>query len=65
MSLYKLQKIKKYLNENLLKNFITFNKILYFSLILFTLKINDDFAFVLTIENSMSLLKKITTLYYS
>jgi len=45
MSFYKFQKIKKYLNENLSKNFITFNKISYFSLILFALKINDDLYF--------------------
>ncbi len=31
MSLYKLQKVKKYLNENLFKEFITFSKASYFS----------------------------------
>jgi len=45
MSFYKLQKIKEYLNENLSKNFITSSKILYFSFILFALKINDDLRF--------------------
>ncbi len=45
MSLYKLQKIKKYLNENLSKSFITSSKISYFSLVLFALKINDDLRF--------------------
>ncbi len=45
MSLYKLQKIKEYLNENLSKNFITSSKISYFSLVLFALKINDDLRF--------------------
>ncbi len=45
MSLYKLQKVKKYLNENLFKEFITFSKALYFSLILFTLKANEDLRF--------------------
>ncbi len=45
MSLYKLQKIKEYLNENLSKSFITSSKISYFSLILFALKINDDLRF--------------------
>ncbi len=45
MSFYKLQKIKEYLNENLSKNFITSSKISYFSLVLFTLKINDDLCF--------------------
>ncbi len=32
MSFYKLQKVKKYLNENLFKEFITFSKALYFHL---------------------------------
>ena len=45
MSFYKFQKIKEYLNENLSKNFITSSKISYFSLVLFALKINDDFRF--------------------
>ncbi len=42
MSLYKLQKIKKYLNENLFKSFIILSKALYFSLVLFALKVNED-----------------------
>ena len=42
---FKLQKIKKYLNKNLLKNFITFSKTFHFSLILFALKINEDLYF--------------------
>ena len=42
---FKLQKIKKYLNENLLKSFITLSKILYFSSVLFVLKINKDLRF--------------------
>jgi len=45
MSLYKLQKIKEYLNENLSKNFITSSKISYFSFVLFALKINDNLRF--------------------
>ncbi len=45
MSFYKLQKIKKYLNKNLSKSFITSSKISYFSLVLFALKINDDLRF--------------------
>ncbi len=45
MSFYKLQKIKKYLNKNLSKSFITSSKISCFSLVLFTLKINDDLRF--------------------
>jgi len=41
----KLLKVKKYLNENLLKKFITSSQILYFSLVLFILKANEDFQF--------------------
>jgi hypothetical protein len=42
MSFYKLQKVKKYLNENLFKEFITSSKASYFSSILFILKANED-----------------------
>ena len=42
---YKLEKIKKYLTENLFKRFITFNKTLYFSSMLFAMKINGDLRF--------------------
>ena len=45
MSFYKLQKVKKYLNENLFKEFIIFSKASYFSLILFILKANEDLRF--------------------
>ena len=45
MSSYKLEKIKKYLIENLFKRFITFNKILYFSSMLFAMKVNEDLRF--------------------
>ncbi len=41
----KLLKIKKYLNENLLKRFITFSQTLYFFLVLFILKANKDLQF--------------------
>ncbi len=41
----KLLKIKKYLNKNLSKKFITFSQTLYFFLILFILKANEDFWF--------------------
>ncbi len=41
----KLLKIKKYLNENLLKRFITLSQTLYFFLVLFTLKANEDLWF--------------------
>jgi len=42
MSFYKLQKVKKYLNENLFKEFIISSKASYFSLVLFILKANED-----------------------
>ncbi len=45
MSFYKLQKVKKYLNKNLFKEFIISSKALYFSLILFILKANEDLRF--------------------
>jgi len=38
----KLLKVKKYLNENLLKKFITSSQILYFFFVLFALKANED-----------------------
>jgi len=38
----KLLKIKKYLNENLLKRFITSSQTFYFFLVLFVLKANED-----------------------
>jgi len=41
----KLLKVKKYLNENLSKKFITFSQTLYFSSILFALKANEDLQF--------------------
>jgi hypothetical protein len=46
MSGYKLQKVKEYLTENLKKGFITPNKALYASLILFTKKKTEAFAFI-------------------
>ncbi len=45
MSFYKLQKVKKYLNENLFKEFIISSKASYFSLILFILKANENLWF--------------------
>ncbi len=41
----KLLKVKKYLNENLLKRFITSSQTLYFSLVLFAFKTNEDLRF--------------------
>ncbi len=45
MSSVKLLKVKKYLNENLFKKFITSSQTLYFFLVLFTLKANKDLWF--------------------
>jgi hypothetical protein len=42
ISLYKLQKVKKYLNKNLSKDFIISSKVLYFSSVLFILKANEN-----------------------
>ncbi len=41
----KLLKVKKYLNENLSKKFITFSQTLYFFPVLFALKANEDLWF--------------------
>ncbi len=41
----KLLKIKKYLNKNLLKKFITSSQIFYFFSVLFALKANEDLQF--------------------
>ena len=43
--LYKFEKIKKYFIENLFKDFITLNKTLYFSSMLFAMKVNENLRF--------------------
>ena len=45
MSLYKLQKVREYLNENLFKEFIISSKASYSSFVLFVLKANEDLWF--------------------
>ncbi len=45
MSFFKLLKVKKYLNENLSKKFITSSQAFYSSLILFALKANENLRF--------------------
>ncbi len=45
MFFVKLLKVKKYLNENLSKKFITFSQTFYFSSILFILKASEDLWF--------------------
>ncbi len=58
MSLYKLQKVKKYLNENLFKEFIIFSKALYFSLVLFILKANKDLWFCIDYWKLNAIIKR-------
>ncbi len=45
MFFVKLLKVKKYLNENLSKRFITSNQTFYFFLVLFAFKANEDLRF--------------------
>ncbi len=58
MSFYKLQKVKKYLNENLFKEFIIFSKASYFSLVLFTLKANEDLWFCIDYQKLNAIIKR-------
>ncbi len=58
MSLYKLQKVKKYLNENLFKEFIIFSKASYFSLVLFALKANKDLQFCIDYQKLNAIIKR-------
>ena len=56
--LLSFKKIKKYLNENLLKDFIISSKISYFSLMLFTLKINEDLRFCVNYRKLNVMIKR-------
>ncbi len=58
MFLYKLQKVKKYLNKNLFKEFITFSKASYFLLILFILKANEDLRFCVNYWKLNAIIKR-------
>ncbi len=58
MSFYKLQKVKKYLNENLFKEFITSNKASYFSFVLFILKANEDLRFCVDYQKLNAIIKR-------
>jgi len=58
MSFYKFQKVKKYLNENLFKEFITSNKASYFSLVLFILKANEDLRFCVNYWKLNAIIKR-------
>jgi len=54
----KLLKVKKYLNENLSKKFITLSQTLYFSSILFTFKANEDFWFCVNYQKLNVIFKR-------
>ena len=54
----KLLKVKKYLNENLSKRFITFSQTLYFFLVLFTLKANEDLRFCVNYQKLNVIFKR-------
>ncbi len=58
MSLYKFQKVKKYLNKNLFKEFITSSKASYFSFILFILKANEDLRFCVDYQKLNAIIKR-------
>jgi predicted DCC family thiol-disulfide oxidoreductase YuxK len=58
MFFYKLQKVKKYLNENLFKEFITSSKTLYFLSILFILKANKDLWFCIDYWKLNAIIKR-------
>ncbi len=54
----KLLKVKKYLNENLSKRFITSSQTLYFFLVLFALKANEDFRFCVNYQKLNVIFKR-------
>ena len=58
MPSYKLEKIKKYFIENLFKSFITFNKTLYFSLMLFAMKVNENLRFCVNYRKLNVIIKR-------
>jgi len=58
MSSYKLQKIKKYLEENLKKKFITLSKAFFASSILFVEKKNDSLRFCVNYRKLNALIKR-------
>ncbi len=58
MSSVKLLKVKKYLNENLLKRFITLSQTFYFFSVLFTLKANKDLQFCVNYQKLNVIFKR-------
>ena len=55
---HKLLKLKKYLNENFKKNFITVNSIFFVFLILFATKFNDSFRFYVDYQKFNVIIKR-------
>ena len=58
MSLYKFEKIEKYLIENLFKCFITFNQALYFLFMLFAIKVNKNLQFYVSYRKLNVMIKR-------
>ncbi len=58
MSSVKLLKVKKYLNENLSKKFITSSQIFYFFFVLFVLKANEDLQFCMNYQKLNVIFKR-------
>ena len=55
---YKFEKIKKYFIENLFKGFITLNKTLYFSSMLFAMKVNENLRFCVNYRKLNVMIKR-------
>ena len=55
---YKLEQIKKYLNEHLKKRFIIFNYALFVSLVLFIKKSNDELRFYVNYRKLNAIIKR-------
>ena len=58
MFYYKLLKLKKYLNENLRKNFIIVNSILFVFFVLFVIKLNNNFRFCVNYRKFNVIIKR-------
>lgn len=54
----KLMKLKKYLNENLNKNFIKLNIVFYSSSMLFAIKFNEDFRFCVNYRKLNAIIRR-------
>ena len=55
---YKLEQIKKYLNEHLKKRFIIFNYALFASFVLFVEKLNDKLRFCVNYRKLNAIIKR-------